>query len=245
MSSRYLLLVVGLAIGCVIMMCNASPRAPAQMQHVRDAVILYIHHTSPAAPRAVASLAAQPDLIRSSCQRPSCAHRPRCGSLYAREMAGRPKQIACQAVKGENSLLRGRQSFSPHQVRLRGGQSGQKAVSGCAKLGRLIPAAGGRKEVAMNIYVGNLSREVTEEDLRQAFQGFGQVLSASIIMDKFTREPRGFGFVEMAEKTEAQAAIAALNGKQLKGQALSVNEARPRPERREGRGERGGGRQRW
>ncbi|MHB9154342.1 MAG: RNA recognition motif domain-containing protein [Endomicrobiales bacterium] len=88
----------------------------------------------------------------------------------------------------------------------------------------------------MNIYVGNLAREVTEDDLRQSFGQFGTVTSASIIKDKFTGEPRGFGFVEMASKEEGQAALAALNGKELKGRPLTVNEARPK-----GAGGAGGG----
>jgi len=91
----------------------------------------------------------------------------------------------------------------------------------------------------MNIYVGNLSRDVTEDDLRQAFAAFGQVTTVTIIKDKFSGESRGFGFVEMPAKAEAQSAIAGLNGKDLKGRNLNVNEARPRPE-----GGRGGGR-RW
>lgn len=98
----------------------------------------------------------------------------------------------------------------------------------------------------MNIYVGNLSREVTEEDLRQAFEAFGQVASATVIKDRFSGESRGFGFVDMPNKTEAQAAIAGLNGKDLKGRTLNVNEARPRTEggRRGGGGGGGGGGQR-
>jgi RNA recognition motif-containing protein len=92
----------------------------------------------------------------------------------------------------------------------------------------------------MNIYVGNLSRETTEDDLRQAFAAFGQVESASVVKDKFTGESRGFGFVEMPSKAEAQAAIADMNGKDLMGRALNVNEARPRTERG-GRGGGGGG----
>jgi RNA recognition motif-containing protein len=91
----------------------------------------------------------------------------------------------------------------------------------------------------MNIYVGNLSREATEDELRQAFAAFGQVASAAIIKDKFSGESRGFGFVEMASKEEGQAAITGLNGKEFKGRALNVNEARPRAEG--GRGEGGGG----
>jgi len=92
----------------------------------------------------------------------------------------------------------------------------------------------------MNIYVSNLSPKVTEEDLRQAFEAFGQVTSAKIITDKFSGGSRGFGFVEMPAKAEAQSAINDLNGKELKGQALNVNEARPRPEDRRGGGRRGG-----
>lgn len=92
----------------------------------------------------------------------------------------------------------------------------------------------------MNIYLGNLSREVTEEDLRHAFEGFGQVVSVSIIKDKFSGESRGFGFLEMPNKVEARAAISGLNGKELKGRTLSVNEARPRYEDR-----RGGRRRSW
>ena len=92
----------------------------------------------------------------------------------------------------------------------------------------------------MNIYVGNLSRETTEDDLRQAFESFGQVKSTNIIKDRFSGESRGFGFVEMASKTEAQAAIADLNGKDLMGRAINVNEARPRTERRGGGGGGGG-----
>lgn len=98
----------------------------------------------------------------------------------------------------------------------------------------------------MNIYVGNLSHDVTDEDLRQAFGDFGQVESINLIKDKFTGESRGFGFVEMPSKSEAQSAIDGLNGKDLKGRALNVNEARPRTEgrggdSRGGRGGRGGG----
>lgn len=88
----------------------------------------------------------------------------------------------------------------------------------------------------MNIFVGNLSRDVTEDDLRQAFEAFGRVTSAAVIKDKFTRESRGFGFVEMASQSEGTAAIAGLNGKELKGQRLNVNEARPREDRGGGGG---------
>ena len=87
----------------------------------------------------------------------------------------------------------------------------------------------------MNIYVGNLSREATEDDLKEAFKAFGEVTSVKIIKDKFTGDSRGFGFVEMSNNSEAQAAISGLDGKDLKGSALRVNEARPRRDDR-GRG---------
>ena len=94
----------------------------------------------------------------------------------------------------------------------------------------------------MNIYVGNLSNEVTEEDLKQAFETFGEVESVKIIKDKYTNRSKGFGFVEMASKAEGQSAIDGLNGKELKGKALNVNEARPRTESRGRGGGYGGGR---
>jgi len=97
------------------------------------------------------------------------------------------------------------------------------------------------KEVGMNIYVGNLSREVSEEDLRQAFGAFGQVASVALVKDRFSGESRGFGFVEMPGEAEARSAIDGLNSKELKGRTLNVNEARPRPEGRRGGGRRGGG----
>jgi len=92
----------------------------------------------------------------------------------------------------------------------------------------------------MNIYVGNLSYSVTEDDLKQAFEAFGQVASVSIIKDKFSNQSKGFGFVEMPSQEEAQAAITGMNGKELKGRAMNVNEARPRTDDRRGGG--GGGR---
>ena len=94
----------------------------------------------------------------------------------------------------------------------------------------------------MNIYVGNLSYEVTQEDLQQAFEAFGQVESVNIIKDKYSGQSKGFGFVEMPAKAEAQSAINDLNGKELKGRTLNVSEARPRTESRGGRGGYGGGR---
>ncbi len=86
----------------------------------------------------------------------------------------------------------------------------------------------------MKIFVGNLARGVTEEDVREAFSAFGKVGDVVILKDKFTGESRGFGFVEMQAKAEAEAAINGLNGKSFKGRTLTVNEARPKPERPRG-----------
>jgi RNA recognition motif-containing protein len=83
----------------------------------------------------------------------------------------------------------------------------------------------------MNIYVGNLSFTTTEADLKEAFQAFGEVATASIIKDKFSGESRGFGFVEMPNKDEAEKAMSMLNGKDLKGRSLKVNEAKARTDR--------------
>jgi RNA recognition motif-containing protein len=88
----------------------------------------------------------------------------------------------------------------------------------------------------MNIYVGNLSFTTTEADLKEAFQAFGEVSSCNIITDKYSGQSRGFGFVEMPNKEEADKAMAALNGKDLKGRTLKVNEAKPRTERSGGGG---------
>jgi cold-inducible RNA-binding protein len=93
----------------------------------------------------------------------------------------------------------------------------------------------------MKLYVGNLSYEVSDQDLRQTFEPFGQVESATIIKDKYSGQSKGFGFVEFASKSEGQAAIEGVNGKELKGRTLNVNEARPR-EDRGGQGGYGGGR---
>lgn len=92
----------------------------------------------------------------------------------------------------------------------------------------------------MNIYVGNLSYEVTEEDLKKTFEVFGEVDSAKIIKDKYTGKSKGFGFVLMSDKAKAESAIQGLNGKDLKGRNLSVNEARPRTEGRRTGAKRGG-----
>jgi RNA recognition motif-containing protein len=93
----------------------------------------------------------------------------------------------------------------------------------------------------MNIYVGNLSYEVTEEDLKEAFEGFGKAESVKIIKDNYSGRSKGFGFVEMTNNADAQSAINGLNDKELKGRQLKVNTARPRTENRGGRGGYGGG----
>lgn len=97
----------------------------------------------------------------------------------------------------------------------------------------------------MNLFIGNLSQGVSEDDLRAEFQSFGEIKSLQIIKDKFSGQSKGFGFVEMPKKEEAEAAMKALNGKQLAGKSIVVNEARPREERGSGggggrRGGRGG-----
>lgn len=92
----------------------------------------------------------------------------------------------------------------------------------------------------MKIYIGNMSYATTEDDLRQAFESYGEVLSVNIITDRESGRPKGFGFVEMSSKDDATAAIEGLNGKELGGRTLNVNEARPRPNDRD-RGGRGGG----
>ena len=91
----------------------------------------------------------------------------------------------------------------------------------------------------MNIYIGNLSFDTTEDNLRQAFQAFGEVSSVNVITDKYTGNPRGFAFVEMSDRSEAIKAIGELNGQDLNGRTLKVNEAKPRTENNNRRG--GGG----
>src|SRR4030043_836864 len=93
----------------------------------------------------------------------------------------------------------------------------------------------------MNKYWGNLSFYVSEENLQTALSTFGQVNSATIVKDKYSGQPRGFGFVEMPDSNEARTAIANLNGKELNGRQMNVNEARPRADRG-GSGCHGGGR---
>ncbi len=95
----------------------------------------------------------------------------------------------------------------------------------------------------MNIYVGNLSYSASEDDLRQTFEDFGEVASARIIIDRATGKSKGFGFVEMRNDQEAKAAIEGLDGKELKGRPMKVNESVPREggSERGGRSQRGGG----
>ena len=94
----------------------------------------------------------------------------------------------------------------------------------------------------MNIYVGNLSHDLTEDELRAAFEAFGTVESVNVLKDRFTGEPRGFGFVEMPSDEEGKAAIEGMNGKDLKGREVNVDQARPRTSNRGGgRGGYGGG----
>jgi cold-inducible RNA-binding protein len=95
--------------------------------------------------------------------------------------------------------------------------------------------------VASKLYVGNLSYSVTDADLEAMFAPHGTVQSAQVIMDRDTGRSKGFGFVEMGSAQEAQAAIAAMNGKEVEGRTLTVNEARPKEERRGGGGGGGGG----
>ena len=91
----------------------------------------------------------------------------------------------------------------------------------------------------MDIYVGNLAYQTNDESLRSAFAAYGEVASARVVSDRMTGRSKGFGFVEMADRTQAQAAIDGLNGKELDGRTLRVNESQPKP--REERGGSGGG----
>ncbi len=92
----------------------------------------------------------------------------------------------------------------------------------------------------MNIYVGNLSFDTDDETLESTFASFGEVTSARVIMDRFSGRSRGFGFVEMPDNGQAEAAIQALNAKEIGGRPLTVNEAKPREDRRGGGGGGGG-----
>ena len=93
----------------------------------------------------------------------------------------------------------------------------------------------------MNIYVGNLTFDVKEDDLKEAFKQFGEISEVRLIMDKYSGKSKGFGFIEMPSKAEAEKAIEEMNGKEFMGRALNVNEAKPKVDRG-GRGGGGGGR---
>ena len=94
----------------------------------------------------------------------------------------------------------------------------------------------------MNIYVGNLAYDVTDADLKTAFEAYGEVATANVIKDQYSDRSKGFGFVEMPDQAQAQAAIGGLNGKDLNGRTLNVNEARPKADRNRGGSGRGGSR---
>lgn len=91
----------------------------------------------------------------------------------------------------------------------------------------------------MNMYIGNLSHDVTDVDLREAFEVYGEVASAKVIKDNFTGMSKGFGFVEMPNNTEVDKAMKALNGEELKGKSLKISEARPKSDKRRSRGNQG------
>ncbi len=88
----------------------------------------------------------------------------------------------------------------------------------------------------MNIYVGNLASEVNDEDLKNLFSGYGNIVSVKVIKDMYSGTSKGFGFVELSNQTEAQKAINELNSKELKGKTIVVNEARPKTDSRSGGG---------
>ena len=96
----------------------------------------------------------------------------------------------------------------------------------------------------MKLYVGNLSYDVTDAELREAFGAHGKVASADVVKDRYSGQSKGFGFVEMPAKEEAEAAMQALNGTALRGRSINVNEARPRADGGGGGGGGGGGRDR-
>ena len=95
----------------------------------------------------------------------------------------------------------------------------------------------------MNIYVGNLSYDITEEDLKQSFEAFGEVASVKVIKDMYSGRSKGFGFVEMPGKSRGLSAIDGLNGTEMKGRSIKVNKAKPRSDDNRYRGNRGGGSQ--
>jgi len=136
---------------------------------------------------------------------------------------------------------------SPH-LALAASSTGWRAMARShslwAHVGHTYDHSSHERRTRMNIYVGNLPRQAKEDDLRPLFESFGKIMAVNVIKDKFSGESKGFGFVEMSKKSEGEAAIEALNGKDFMGQALTVNEARPKSEsggRRTGGGYGGGG----
>ncbi len=93
----------------------------------------------------------------------------------------------------------------------------------------------------MNIYIGNLAQQVSDKELESLFKQYGELKSVKVIRDMFTGDSKGFGFVEMKDKTAAENAIKELNGKEVGGKKIVVNEARPKSDNRRGGGSRGGG----
>ena len=120
--------------------------------------------------------------------------------------------------------------YRAHQATLRAPLS---AIAGTFKKGAI--------QLATRIYVGGLPYSATEQDLENLFAAHGTVNSATVITDKYTGQAKGFGFVEMSTNEECQAAISALNGTEMGGRSLTVNEAKPREERSSGGGYGGGG----
>jgi RNA recognition motif-containing protein len=98
------------------------------------------------------------------------------------------------------------------------------------------------KEISMNIYVGNLPYDLTEDEIKALFAEFGEVSTVTLVNDRESGRPKGFGFVEMPDEAQGQAAVTALNGKEVKGRTIRVDKAQPRPERGSGGGGRGGDR---
>lgn len=105
--------------------------------------------------------------------------------------------------------------------------------------GSSYPGRSGNGSSLPKLYVGNLAYDVTDEDLRKAFAAHGKVSSASVVRDRYSNQSKGFGFVEMSSRNEAHSAMQALNGEDIKGRAINVNEARPRQEGSQGQGGRG------
>jgi len=174
----------------------------------------------------------------------------RCFPQYARSAAKKLKYPSNLAVISQCTVaIATVKSDRAHNASLTSGIHGPGIPGPCMSLeyNRKLR----ERSINMKIYVGNLSYEVTEEELRKEFEAFGEVASVSIITDRYSGQSKGFGFIEMASVTEGQAAITGINGKTLKDRTLNVNAARPRSDSGGGRsygegrsGRFGGGRQR-